>query len=96
MDYFSLVLPQKNTSFYEQTQRYFIQKHVIEALEKALEKPTHAAPILQKYFRQKRSLGSKIEEELQTSYIPSFDALISSMLSIIQHHSNGFLSIKNA
>ena len=59
MDYYSLVLPQKNTALFEQTQRYFIKKHVIEALEKALEKPTHAALILQKYFRHTRALGSK-------------------------------------
>ena len=59
MDYFSLILPKNNPKLYQQSQRYFIKKHVIEALEQALMRRSHAAPILKKYFRQTRSLGSK-------------------------------------
>ena len=59
MDNFSLTLPKQDLAQYEQTKRYFIKKHVLEALQMALEKPTHAAPILQKYFRRTRALGSK-------------------------------------
>lgn len=59
MDYFSLTLPKQDLSQYEHTKRYFIKKHVLEALQMALEKPTHAAPILRKYFRRTRALGSK-------------------------------------
>ena len=58
-DYLRLTLPKSPRPDIEQFQRPFVQKHVLEAYSAALEKPSHATPILSRWFRAHRSLGSK-------------------------------------
>ena len=58
-DYLRLTLPTEHRTDLHHFERAFVREHILEAYRAASEKPSHAAPILSRWLRTHRSLGSK-------------------------------------